>query len=123
MRVVIECYCFCHEFHWLTVHFVFCKRPISPWKRFTDAHIFPPSISIAISGLYKALPDLIKKHRLTFLIPNDAAFKKLPNATLSQLASKPKLLNQILSLHAQRGIWNAAGLEAKPLHYQVHCGY
>ena len=77
------------------------------------------SLSFPPADLTKALPDIITKHKLTMLIPNDAAFAKIPSSTLKSLLKKPLYLRQLVYLHMLRGTWNADGLCKKPQGYPV----
>ena len=73
----------------------------------------------SLADLTRALPDTITKHKLTMLIPNDAAFAKIPSSTLNDLLKKPLYLRQLVYLHMLRGLWNADGLCKKPQGYPV----
>jgi uncharacterized surface protein with fasciclin (FAS1) repeats len=62
------------------------------------------------AGLVKALSGSTK---LTVFAPTNAAFAKVPKATLNKLAHNKKLLAEVLEYHVVKGALTAAQIEKK----------
>jgi uncharacterized surface protein with fasciclin (FAS1) repeats len=62
------------------------------------------------AGLVKALSGSTK---LTVFAPTNAAFAKVPKATLKKLATHKKLLTAVLEYHVVKGALTAAQIEKK----------
>jgi uncharacterized surface protein with fasciclin (FAS1) repeats len=62
------------------------------------------------AGLVKALSGSSK---LTVFAPTNAAFAKVPKATLNKLAHNKKLLAEVLEYHVVKGALTAAQIEKK----------
>jgi uncharacterized surface protein with fasciclin (FAS1) repeats len=62
------------------------------------------------AGLVKALSGSAK---LTVFAPTNAAFAKVPKATLNKLAHNKKLLAEVLEYHVVKGALTAAQIEKK----------
>jgi uncharacterized surface protein with fasciclin (FAS1) repeats len=62
------------------------------------------------AGLVKALSGSSK---LTVFAPTNAAFAKVPKATLNKLAHNKKLLAQVLEYHVVKGALTAAQIEKR----------
>ena len=80
------------------------------------------------AGLVKALSG---KTKLTVFAPTNAAFKKVPKATLNKLAGNKKLLAKVLEYHVLPGVVPAAKvvklksaktLEGARVHFKVKKG-
>jgi uncharacterized surface protein with fasciclin (FAS1) repeats len=74
-----------------------------------------PQLSTLVSlvksaGLVKALSGSTK---LTVFAPTNAAFAKVPKATLNKLAHNKKLLASVLEYHVVKGALTAAQIEKK----------
>jgi uncharacterized surface protein with fasciclin (FAS1) repeats len=62
------------------------------------------------AGLVKALSG---KTKLTVFAPTNAAFAKVPKATLNKLAHNKKLLTAVLEYHVVKGVYTAAQVEKR----------
>ena len=79
--------------------------PAAPSKTITQTAASAPQFSTLVSLLKKAglAGTLSKPGAFTVFAPTNAAFAKLPKATLQQVGSDPALLKKVLLYHVVKG--------------------